>query len=58
MVVMAVALVSCHRPWGRCFLGGIGGGAFFGLLLFLCLLILVLGQLGVGHRSTETWDNV
>ena len=25
MVVMAVALVSCHRPWSCLLLGGIGG---------------------------------
>ena len=29
MVVMAVALVSCHQPWGHWFLGGSGGGGAF-----------------------------
>ena len=36
MVVTAVALVSCHQPWGRWFLGGIGEGGFFrSLVIFM-----------------------
>ena len=56
MVVMEVALVSCHQPWGCWLLGGIrGGGGGKGLFWFhvIFLLILLLGQLGVGIRSIE-----
>ena len=55
MVVMAVALVSCHRPWGCLLLGGIGGGGggggrrggFFGPLLFLFI--------GSGPGTAGSW---
>ena len=35
--MMAVALISCLWPWGRWFLGGIGGGgvAFWFLVVFI-----------------------